>query len=396
MRAYFQAILLIVFSILYLFPRLIPLKQQLEFRSDQGVHLLETKTMVDDRDIRLLGPVTSKTYDGRHFFTGATYYYFLALLGITTNWSPLLITSSTIIFEYILYLFFIRYIQKKFGYYPAIVISFVISLVPYLIFHSFFFWNPHFLIPLSIIFLLSRKNPYLSALIFGLAFSFHYSAIFWLIPYIIFRFRHNQLSLGILLKAILAFSIANLPIILFEFRHQFYNLKTMLLVIKAGSETFSITPHYFVFPLIILVLYFLLHLSQKYHFPLYLFFLLMFLLKDSAVDLGQRGWNYQNQQKVVNYIKKDCPTNFNIASSLTGDTRAYDLRFLFKTLGCQPGEVITYPNSSTIFFVSSPSRPPETEKVWEIDSFKPFQVTNREIINDNVVLYRLDKTFVNP
>jgi hypothetical protein len=105
------------------------------------------------------------------------------------------------------------------------------------------------------------------------------------------------------------------------------------------------------------------------------------------------GWNYPTQKKVINLITKNsCPDNFNIATTIGGDTRSYDLRYLLNINNCLTNSVDNYPQSSTIFLIAPPSRPPESETVWEISSFKPFKVTEKIIINDNVVFYRLDKS----
>jgi hypothetical protein len=391
MKSYFPIILIIVFTLTYLFPRLINLSQNLEFRSDQGIHLIETKEMVDSHHLRLLGPTTSKSFEGRQFFTGGTYYYILAVLGIIFSWSPLSITAAIIVFEFIIYAFFINLFRKNFGYLPALVVALIISFAPYLIFHSYFIWNPHFLIPLSILFLYYRKNPYLSAFIFGLAFSFHYSALFWLIPYLIFRYKYQQLKIKNILLVFLLFIAANSPFIFFEFRHQFYNLKTMLLVFSASPESFEFTAHYFVFPLLIFIIYLLVYLSKKLHFPFYLLLLLLFLLTDKAWDFKKIGWNYPEQIKVSQEISKICPPNYNIAATLSGDTRAYDMRYLLALNRCSPETVDSYPQNKTIFLVAPSSRSPKNETVWELTSFQPFKISTEYNVADGVILYRLDK-----
>lgn len=392
MKRYFPIIILLIFSLAYLLPRLINISQSLEFNSDQGIHLSESRDMVINRQFRLLGPeVSSKSYDGRHFYIGATYYYVLALLGVILNWSPLSVTVAIIIFEFSLYAIFINYLRRNFGYLPSIIVGLIIALSPYLIFHSLFFWNPHFLIPLSILFIIFRKNPYLSAFFWGLALSFHYTALIWLLPYLIFRIRYRQFHLLTLFISLITFSIANLPFLISEFRHEFYNLKTIFLIFTHSSESFQVTAHYIVFPLIIFVIYFLIYYSQKFHFPLYLVCFLFFLVGDQAMINKTKSWNYPTQLIISQNISKSCPPNFNIATTIQADTRAYNLRYLLDIDHCSPNGVINYPQSKTIFLIAPPTRPPETELVWEIDSFKPFKTTQAQKLNDHVIFYRLDK-----
>lgn len=384
--------LIIIFAFCYFFPRLFNLNKNLEFRYDQGLHLLETKDMIDNSRLRLLGPaVTSKTFIGRQFFIGATYYYFLSTIGLISHWSPLLIIQIIIIFEFIFYALFLNYLRHHFGFLPSVITAIVICFSPYLIFHSFFFWNPHFLIPLSIMFLLLKKHPYLSAFIWGLAFSFHYTAAFWIIPFIIFRFKYHQFNFKTILSAMAFFSLANIPFILSEFRHQFYNLKTIFLIFTNSATSFEVTPHYFIFPLLIFLIYGLVLISKKNHHPYYLFLLLFLIYKDKSSLDNIVGWHFPEQIKVSQLISENCTSNFNIATTIGGDTRSYDLRYLLNINNCLPNSVDDYPQSSTIFLIAPPTRPPETESVWEIDSFKPFTITSQQKINDHVIFYRLDK-----
>jgi hypothetical protein len=393
MKRFLPFVLIIIFALTYLLPRLLNLSQNLQFRSDQGSHLLEVKQMVDSHQFRLVGPaVTSKTLNGRQFFVGATYYYFLAVLGLIFNWSPLNITLAIIIFEFIIYALFIDYLRRNFGYFSTIIVALIISFSPYLIFHSFFFWNPHFLIPLSILFIIFRKNPYFSAFIWGLALSFHYSAIFWALPYLIFRLKYHQLKIFKLFLAVILFLTANLPFIIFELRHQFYNLKTIILVFTHSSGSFDVTPHYFIFSLLIFLIFFLLYFSQKTHFPVYLLLIAFLFYKDQS-DLNQiKSYKYPIQLKISQEISKNCPQKYNFAATNQGDTRAYDMRYLLTINHCPPDTVDNYPKDQTIFLIAPPSRPPLNETVWEISSFKPFKITSIQRLNDGIILYRLDKS----
>ena len=160
---------LILISFLYLFLRLYRLNDLIGFRLDQGIHLLETKTMFDTKKISLVGPlVTSKTFMGRQFFIGANYYYVLGIIGLIGQWNPLTITIIFMLLELGFYLFFIFFLKHKLNYFLALLVFLFISLSPYLITHSRFYWNPHLLIPLSILvlyfgdkYLLQKRFGYL-------------------------------------------------------------------------------------------------------------------------------------------------------------------------------------------------------------------------------------------
>ena len=105
------------------------------------------------------------------------------------------------------------------------------------------------------------------------------------------------------------------------------------------------------------------------------------------------GWTYPAQKQIEKLITQNgCPKSFNIATTISGDTRAHDLRYLLTISKCPPMGVEEYLNNQTLFLVAPPTRPPETETVWEVDSFKPFKITEYLKINDQLIFYRLDKS----
>ncbi|MBU1117728.1 hypothetical protein KKD37_02070 [Patescibacteria group bacterium] len=391
MKKYLPIFFSIIFVFIYLFPRLKNITENIQFRYDQGFQLIEVKEMVDSRQPKFIGPSSSISVNGRQFFTGAIYYYVLAILGSFLSWSPLSITIALIIIELFFYLVFVNFLYKHYGHFTAIISSILISFSPYLIYHSFFFWNPHFLIPLSIIFLVFRKNPYISAFAWGLAFSFHYSAIFWLLPYLYFRVKNKQLNLKTIIFSVVLFLIANFPFLIFELRHQFYNLKTIFLVLTSSSNSFQTTPHYFIFSLLIFTIYFFIKISQKINFPVYLLLLFFLFFKESAVTKQALELSYPEQNEIAKQIASTCPESYNIAVTNQGDTRAYNLRYLLSQRHCLPMDVESYPQAKTLFLVASSNSSPENETVWEVSTFKPFKIAQQQIINDNVIFYRLEK-----
>ena len=105
------------------------------------------------------------------------------------------------------------------------------------------------------------------------------------------------------------------------------------------------------------------------------------------------GWNYPTQLKVIDKILENgCPKNFNVATTNSGDTRAYDLRFLLKQKNCFPNPVDSYPYDKTLYLVAPVSRPPPTDTVWEVLSLRPFKIELTYSINKELVLYQLSRT----
>lgn len=402
---------LIIIGLFYFFFRFNHLSQNLVFRPDQGLHLLESYQMVENRKIRLLGPVvSSKSFDNRNFFIGGSYYYALAALGLATDWNPLGMTILYGIIEFIFILAFIFWLKNKFNSVIAITTFLFISCSNYLISHSRFYWNPHFLVPFGILevyfldrFITSKKIIWLfmSSFIWGVAFSFHYASILWLFIYLFILLKKNLLTHIYLYPLVtIGFILGDLPFFISEFIHNFYNFKTILFVYSHSSDSSQLYSHYFIYPFLIFILYiFAWYLHRQWQnitfriiIPVLLFFLMS--LAPPVDELSSiKYWRYPDQIKVLNIILSgSCPKNYNIASTISGDTRTYDLRSLLTVKGCPPLSVEQYPQASTIFLLAYPDRPPETETVWEISSYQPFKVKSKIAVNNNLFLYQLTKT----
>lgn len=414
MKSKFFYLVLSILSFFYLFLRFSNLESRLTFHLDQGLHLLETYEMVQSGKPRLIGPmISSKVYDGRGFFIGPQYYYILAILGQITKWNPLSITQISIIVDLLFWLIFIIFLKRKYSPFLAIITFSLVTFSNYFIVHSRFFWNPNFLIPIAILTIISlyffQKNKsikflYFTSFLWGLAFSFHYSALLWGVFFLLILFiNRKKLRLYHYFSIPLFFILGDLPYFIFELRHNFYNISTAIYVLTHLSAQKEFTPHYLIFPLIVFCLYFanlLFTRSKKLFtkililFPLVIIFMTTFNKIDRSQDpLGHPpGWNYPIEIEISKTISQNCPVDYNIASTIGGDTRAYDLRFLLTVAACPPLAVDKYPQSKTIFLIAPPNRPPETENVWEIDSFKPFVLTQTTKLNDQIILYRLDKS----
>jgi hypothetical protein len=405
---------LVLVSVLYLSVRFYKLNELIGFRLDQGIHLLETKTMIDERKIRLVGPmVTSKSYMGRNFFIGANYYYVLGIIGLIGKWNPMNITVIFIFLELIFYLFFVIWLKRKFNSFWGLLTFIFVTISPYLIIHSRFFWNPHLLIPLSILVLLISnkyfvrkeiKYLFLAAFWWGFAFACHYSAIFWGLWFVFMLIKSKKVKVvKNYLVIILGFILGNLPFFVFEIRHGFYNTKTLFYVFTKSTTGGEVTSHYFIFPLLVFAIFGLLKLINKFRNKkmgnvfLMIVFLGLFLIQVkifnnyASPDMVD-GWDYSQQQKVVDLITKNrCPKNFEVAATVQGDTRAYDIRYLLNLKGCEPMGVEDYPKAEKLFLIAPIDRPLETETVWEVRSLGKFEVKKEEKLTEKIVFWELEK-----
>lgn len=396
----------LVLSSLYLLPRLYKFSQKTIFSLDQGIHLLESYKIVQNKSITLIGPSASKNFQGRQFFIGSQYYYILGFLGILFNWDLIYISIFLLLFEYTTIIVFCIWVYKKRNLLTSLLIFLFLCTNNYLIINSRFIWNPHFLLPLSVlavmsidIYLSKRKIIYFYFFFFlwGLAFSFHYSAIFWIIPVIYFLLKtyHFKPNNKIFLVPVFIF-LGNLPIVIFELRHNFYNIKTIFFILKNSQSPVSIELHYIVYPLIVFfITLLLLKINNKFNLFIILFLinLISYIFFKPLIPHGQsQNWNYLDVKKSFQIILSDgCPKDFNIASTVSGDTRSYDIRFLLIKNKCPPMDVDQYLQTNTLFLVAPKTRPPESEKVWEVDSIRPFNIIETHQINQFINLYRLER-----
>ena len=404
-------LIFVLIGALYFIFRFYHFSQNFVFRPDQGLHLLESYQMVQSGKIRLLGPiVSSKNFDNRNFFIGANYYYALAFLGVLTNWDPLKMTVLYDILEFIFIIFFIFWLKKKFSSSISLIIFSFLALFPYLISHSRFYWNPHFLLPLGILEIVLLDSYYknkkliylfLSAVVWGCAFSFHYAAVLWGFIYLFIYIKKKLFaSYQSYILIVFGFILGDLPYFISELRHNFYNFRTLIFIYSHSKESSQLYGHYFIYPFVIFILFAVAFFLKKYWSKTSSKLLISFLLILSAIlippvdELSSiPGWRFPNQLSALNLIlKSGCPQNFNIAATVSGDTQSFDLRSLLNVNHCPPDSTDNYPKDQTIFLIAPPNRPPKTETVWEISAFKPFKITEQIKINDYVIFYRLDKS----
>jgi len=361
-----------------------------------------------------VGPmVTSKSFMGRNFFIGANYYYVLAIVGLISKWDPMNITVIFIFLELISYLILVFFLRKKFNSFWVLLTFLFMAISPYLIIHSRFFWNPHLLIPLSILVLLISdkylvkkeiKYLFLAAVCWGFGFACHYSAVFWGFWFIFLLIKSKKIKfLKYYLAIILGFVLGNLPFFIFEIRHGFYNIKTIFYIFTHSNQGGELTSHYFVFPLLVFTIYGLFKLlslvKNKTKSGVILIVLLVTIsliqiniFKNYAPLDVIEGWNYNEQQKAVDLITKNgCPKNFEVAATVQGDTRAYDLRYLLNLKKCGPMGVEEYPKAEKLFLVAPVNRPPGTETVWEVSSLGKFKVNRQEKLTEKIVFWELEK-----
>ncbi|MBI2594622.1 glycosyltransferase family 39 protein [Candidatus Curtissbacteria bacterium] len=107
-----------------------------------------------------------------------------------------------------------------------------------------------------------------------------------------------------------------------------------------------------------------------------------------------KGWNLIGIKTTSKIIANDVTSqaNFNVASTLDGDTRAMPYRYLIEVYGKKPSGVEDYPSSTILYLVSRDDQEMiKRYTVWEVSSFMPFEVVEEWEIQNGIKLYKLTK-----
>lgn len=137
--------------------------------------------------------------------------------------------------------------------------------------------------------------------------------------------------------------------------------------------------------------------SKRFFVPLlvFLFFFNLFsvdIFRDHGYNMPG-GWNMVEVKKVSAIIAKDAgDSKFNIATILTGDTRAYHYRYLINILGKNPLGVENYPEADVLYVVANGNGDfVLTYPVWEITSFLPASIDKQWPVTNEVSVFKLKK-----
>lgn len=408
----FKKIGLLFLIIIYLFFRLFDLESTLNFSSEQGKFLDKTRQIYLSKQIVLIGPPTSiKLKDSREFYQGPLTYYLL-LPVIALGGDPIYGSYELIFLNLIGLILLFKTLEKIFNTKVAFLSGLIWATYPDLVTYTTFIWNPNFLPFFSSVtlFLLEKaKNnksqtiTLLIGIVLGLALQLHYQ-VFVLIFIVLGFFLYKKENFYSFISLIAGICIGFFPILIFEVRHNFYNFRTVLLIFKSGTgKSFSTVPVYF---LLVLTPYFCLlggFLFNKVFSKTLIIgtgLLFMYLIWSGiTVNAFSKnppgmpvGWSYKAEKKVRDIILNNDKKDYNIASLISGDTQASDLRYLMTQAGFTPEDVGDYPTSQNLYVLSRFDQNKTVKNlVWEISSFRPKKIDKSWEIQNNIHLYLLKK-----
>lgn len=106
------------------------------------------------------------------------------------------------------------------------------------------------------------------------------------------------------------------------------------------------------------------------------------------------GWNMSKIKNTTNIIGEDSKThpNFNVASVLDAESRAYALRYTLTVNGTKPESVESYPSNNFLYVITRGGvNDLQNFTLWEIVTFKPFSVGAIWDLGEGIYLYRLER-----
>ncbi len=106
------------------------------------------------------------------------------------------------------------------------------------------------------------------------------------------------------------------------------------------------------------------------------------------------GWNLKGIKNASKIVANDIDshTTFNIAATLDGDTRAMPYRYLLSVYGKNPLNVEQYPQADVLYLISRDTLEQiKKYTVWEVASFRPYNIIKLKDIQNGVSVYKLTK-----
>jgi len=401
-------ILIILIIGCFFFLRLYKIEERVNFSMDQGIFLLRSWDIYQNKEITLIGPPASPIVNGHHFFQGPLIYYSIVLIMLISGWNLIIASYFLVFLNFLALIFLYLATNKIFNKKIATITVLLFVFIPVSISFSNFIWNPNFLLILTPVFIFLGSKAFVDkkwwlyfvlGILGGMCFQYHFQFVLILLFTFLFLIIKKQKLKNILLF-IGGVLIGYLPLLIFDLRNNFYNIKTIFEWLKYGSDQKLSIPIYYFLSLVPFICLVLAWIINKIKNKTILFLLLICLIGYSFyIKINRKeyfempsGWNYLLQKKVVNKIMENgCPNNFNVASTISGDTRSYDLRFLLIARNCKPMGVEEYPRAEKLFLIAPINRPPETETVWEVSSLGKFRINRQEKLTEKIVFYELEK-----
>ena len=388
--------------------------ESLNFSSDQAKFSIKSLEILrgENESLVLIGPPISLQLEGREVYQGGVVYYFLALFLSFGSLDP--VKSSYLFMLFSCLMAIPLYYGMKYLSNPdkAKLVTIFYCLLPIFINYTKFLWNPNFqlaLLPLLFLCLgLYKKSPktlwlFIAGIWFGLLLQFHYQLLIGLILIIGYLKFYLKTSFPKILLFLLGSAVGFLPILIFELRNNFSNLQTTIFYLQnfskfqnSNSSGFFTNQHYFLSLLLITLVIIITYLKKPNiktisTIGLGLLVLNLFLYfpkPDRGFGMAE-NWNYADELKAYEAINQEHIEGYNI-TNLGYDTLAHVQKYLHKKDNLD-NKLTDYWEIQKMFVISPKSKDIFNDLTYEVQVVKPFKILKQWEINNNYVLYLLEK-----
>jgi 4-amino-4-deoxy-L-arabinose transferase-like glycosyltransferase len=408
---------LLIFSILILafIVRFYNFSNRVVYGPEQGISLISAANNLIKPSLLGIPYLLRQTGNGLNLFTSPFFGYTLIPFILIFNFDPIKITSIFAIINVLIGILIFFVSKKIFGKEVSIFSTIVFLFNSRMIYHSMFIWTSNYmpLIGILTIYCLSKllkekKNSVwliLLGLLSGIGFGIQYFYLLMIIPIFIYIFIISKNKFKTILFFIIGTLIGELPTVIFDLKHNFYHLKTLFIyfadTLKNTSQS-QISYYHFLalWPLFAIFTGYILWLIYKRNRILSILILFLYLIininsklvsftKPVGMPNGLKAKDIIMSAKIINDIQK---VNFNVSVLGNFDNRGYVLRYLLENqfhTKVDPPE--KYTDTGQLFVLALKSYNFNDPDIWELRTFKPYNVNLIKEIGDGWGLYELSK-----
>lgn len=131
--------------------RLFNLQEHIIFSSDAGRDFLVVRDIYMSHHVTLLGPPSEYKVEGREFFFGPAPYYVILPILVVSNWNPVIVSYFLIVINFVAFIYLLV-VLYRYNRQPLVtgICALLFTLSPTLILYSQSYWNPYFILPISV------------------------------------------------------------------------------------------------------------------------------------------------------------------------------------------------------------------------------------------------------
>lgn len=403
--------ILSILIVLSLFFHLYNFSDRLNFSTDQAKFSLKAWSLLEDKQISLVGPSISLNLDGREIYQGGVIYYFLMLFLLLGSFDPLNSSLLFSVFAISTAVPFYFGLKMFLGREKGLAGTAVYLLLPLFINYTDFLWNPNFQLALMPFFFLFlgyfnkfKKNVFLllAGACFGFLIQFHYQLVIGFILLIIWLRLFFKISLFQILTFSAGILIGLLPLIIYDTRNNFFNFSSLIYFLGhlekfEKGEIFLAHQHYYISLLIITlvcVLSWVKVFSGRSLIALTGFLVvcdLVIFTPEPKQGFGMaKDWKFRDEQKVAQIIQEENLEGYNF-TNLEYDSLYYVQRYFNKKAGTE-GRIRDYWETDKLFVVIRKDEDIDSDPAYEIQIIKPYNILKEWEINPEYKMLLLEKT----